>query len=336
MIERNDRSMPPRARAWRPFRVVAVAVAAIVPIVCWQCSPPVRITPPPATATPEEVRLAGASVFMGVGDIARCGVSGDEGTAAIIDSLLVVDSIAKVDDAVFTLGDNVYESGTAREFAQCFTPSWGKPNGRIMRKIHPIPGNHEYVTNNAAPYFAYFGDKAGPNGKGYYSYDIGEWHAVALNSELPAIAPGGKAALEQEDWLKKDLKDHPAKCTVAYLHRPLFSSSYHGMDPLMRPLFKILYDGGVDLAIVGHDHTYERFAPQTPDAALDTLKGITQIVAGTGGGILRGFRAPAANSLARVEGYYGIFKLTLGAGAYQHVFIDTGGRIWDPGSGKCH
>ncbi|MEO7964280.1 MAG: metallophosphoesterase [Gemmatimonadaceae bacterium] len=282
------------------------------------------------------MRLAGASVLMGAGDIARCGTLGDEGTAAIVDSLLVVDSIAKVDDAVLTLGDNVYESGTAREFATCFAPSWGKPGGRIMRKIHPIAGNHEYETNNAAPYFSYFGDRAGPSGKGYYSFEMGAWHVVALNSELPANFSLGPAAREQEVWLKKDLQDHPAKCTLAYFHRPLFSSSFHGTDATVRPLFQILFDGNVDLLLVGHDHTYERFAPQTPNAVLDTLRGITQIVVGTGGGILRGFRSPSPNSLARVEGYYGIFKLTLGAGAFQHVFIDTHGRIWDPGSGKCH
>lgn len=317
-------------------RIAAVTLCAAIPVVCFECAPPVRITPPPAAASAEEVALAGAAVLIGTGDIARCEARGDEATAALVDSILKADSVAGVDDAVFTTGDNVYDTGSAEEFSECFTPSWGSPQRRIMKKIYPVPGNHEYVTIGAAPYYAYFGDRAGPPGKGYYSYKLGEWHIVALNSEIATNGRYSALGAEQEAWLRKDLEDNKTKCTLAYWHHPLFSSSLHGEEAEVGRLFTILYDAGVDLLLVGHDHTYERFAPQNPAGVRDTVRGIPQIVIGTGGATLRGFRSPAPNSESRVQGYFGVLKLTLGAGAWQRAFIDTGGRIWDPGNGQCH
>jgi hypothetical protein len=296
----------------------------------------VRVTPPPATATAEEVALAGASVLIGAGDIATCPSGGDEATARLVDSVLRADSIAKVSDAVFSLGDNVYPSGRVQDFERCFTPSWGHANRRIMKKIMPVPGNHEYDTPGATPYYTYFGERAGPPGKGYYAYDLGEWRIYALNSEIAVnsrFLPADRKA--QEDWLRQDLKDHPKKCVLAYWHHPRFSSSYHGNDARLFTLLNILDEAGADVLLTGHDHTYERFAPQTAAGVKDTL-GITQFVVGTGGADLRGFRSPAPNSVARVQGYYGVLKLTLGAGEYQHAFLDTNGLIWDPGKGACH
>ena len=301
------------------------------------CQPPVRVTPPPATATAEEVALAGASVLIGAGDIATCPSSGDEGTAAIVDSVLKADSAAGVSDAVFTAGDNVYPSGRVGDFQGCFGSSWGSAGRRIMKKIMPAPGNHEYDSDGGTPYYAYFGDRAGPPGKGYYAYDLGEWRIYALNSEIavnPRFTTADKQA--QEKWLRDDLAAKGKKCVLAYWHHPRFSSSYHGNEPLVYPLFQILYEGNADVVITGHDHTYERFAPQTSAGIKDTLRGITQFVVGTGGADLRGFRAPVVNSVARVQGHYGVIKLTLGAGEYQHAFMDTNGRVWDPGKGRCH
>lgn len=322
-------------RTLRPFwpqTFIAVLAASAM-----ACPPPVRLTPPSAKASAEEVALAGASVLIGAGDIAACPSQGDEGTAAIVDSVLKADSAAGVRDQVFSAGDNVYPSGRAQDFAKCFGPSWGSPGRRIMKEIRPVPGNHEYDTEGAAPYYAYFGDKAGAPDKGYYTYKLGEWRVYAINSEIvvnPRFTARDRTA--QEDWLRKDLADNPTKCALAYWHHPRFSSSYHGSEALMLPLFKILYDGNAELVISGHDHTYERFAPQTVAGVKDSLRGITQIVVGTGGAELRGFRIPAANSVARVEGYHGVLKLTLGAGGYQHAFLDINGRIWDPGMGTCH
>ena len=145
-----------------------------------------RATPPPAAdASAKEVALAGAAVVIAAGDIAMCGTTGDERTAAIVDSVLRDDSAANVENAVITMGDNAYPSGregARNDFVRCFTPSWGSK--RIMQFIHPATGNHDFQTIMGPGYYEYFGDRAGPRGKGYYSFDIGKWHAISLNSEI--------------------------------------------------------------------------------------------------------------------------------------------------------
>jgi Calcineurin-like phosphoesterase len=314
--------------------VTRCCAVAMLPAACM----PVRPTPPPATATAEQVALSGASVVVGAGDIASCSSTGDEATALIVDSLLKADSVAHVTDAVFTLGDNAYPSGSARDFARCFTPTWGDSAKRIMKKIHPAPGNHEHETAHAAPYYLYFGARAGDSTKGYYSYDVGTWHVIVLNSSIVVDAGFPQAAVTaQEEWLRKDLTDHRRPCTMAYWHHPRFSSGWHGGENRLMPIWTILYDANVDVVLNGHDHDYERFAPLTPAGVLDTLRGITEFVVGTGGGDLRGFRAtPSPLSRVRVEGYFGVLKLTLGAAEYQHAFFDVSGRHWDVGGGTCH
>ena len=302
------------------------------------CKSPVRTAPPPADAPAELVALSGASILIGAGDIARCNSPGDEATAALVDSVLRADSAAKVEDAVFLLGDNVYPDGTDQDFALCFTPSWGDSAKRIMSRVRPTPGNHEYETGNAAAYYDYFGKRAGAAGKGYYSYDLGEWHVIALNSEI--VVNRSFTDLErqaQEDWLREDLKGTQKKCTAAYWHHPLFSSGWHGSDSRLGGFWRILYEHGVDLVLAGHDHNYERFRPLTPTGVVDTTAGIVQIVAGTGGGGLRNFRNTIVpHSAFRLQSYYGVLKLTLGAGEWRSAFIDTNGTVWDPSGGKCH
>ncbi len=302
------------------------------------CKIPVQITPPTADAPAAAVALSGASVMIGVGDIAACGSNGAELTAKVVDSVLKADSVAKVDDMVFTLGDNAYPSGSASDFARCFAPTWGDSSKRIMKKIHPTPGNHEHNTSGAAPYYQYFGSAAGSSKKGYYSYDIGAWHAIVINSELivnPAFNDADRKA--QEDWLRSELKGVQKKCTLAYWHHPRFSSGWHGDDASLQTIWQELYDGGVDLILNGHDHEYERFLPQNPFAVKDTLKGMVEIVAGTGGGDLRGFRGkPDPNMAAQIQGHFGVLKLTLGKEEWRSAFIETNGRVWDPAGGKCH
>jgi hypothetical protein len=260
------------------------------------------------------------------------------GTARLVDSVLRADSIAKVDNAVFTLGDNAYSSGTTAQFNQCFAPSWGDPQKGIIKSLHPSPGNHEYQTLNADPYYKYFGPAAGDEGRGYYSYDVGAWHVVVVNSEIVVNSAFTDAARQaQMDWVEKDLKTHKKLCTVAYWHNPRFSSGWHGSDRRFIPMWRILYDNDVDLVLNGHDHDYERFRPMTPDGVADTAKGITEIVAGTGGEELRGFSSDInANSLYRIEGRAGVLLLTLGAAEYRSAFIEIGGRVWDQSGGKCH
>jgi hypothetical protein len=282
--------------------------------------------------------MPGAPVMIAAGDIAVCGVSGDEETAHIVDSLLTSNNAAKVQSAVVTIGDNAYPSGSSgveNDFPRCFSPSWG--SARIMNVIHPSPGNHDYDSGSAEPYFSYFGKRAGPPGKGYYSYDFGGWHVISLNSELYFEHGTVAEARQQEDWLRKDLAANRALCTLAYFHRPFFSSGNYGSSRQMQPLWRILYEGGADLILNGHEHHYERFLSQTPAGVADSAHGVAQIIAGTGGGDLRGVRSQlAGNSTYQIHGHYGVLKLTLGDGEYRHAFLDTDGRVWDAGSGRCH
>lgn len=311
------------------------------------CKPAVHLTPVPAadmtvnmTVTqsggPVDPGVTGP-IMVGVGDIASCTQKLGLATAMLVDSIIKADSVANVPSTTFTLGDNVYSNGTAEQFAKCFTPSWGNPKLHIMQTVHPTPGNHDYETPNAAPYYEYFGKAAGVDGKGYYSYDVGKWHVIALNSETVSgseFSDGDRSAMMQ--WLDKDLKDHDAKCTLAYWHNPRFSSGWHGNDAAFTPIWQTLYDHNVDLVLGGHDHDYERFRPMTPAGVLDTARGITEIVAGTGGEELRGFSHVGANSAYRIEGRAGVLKLTLGDEGWRSEFVETGGRVWDQSGGSCH
>ncbi len=302
-----------------------------------QCKPRARITPPPAAAPAEQVALSGASAMVGVGDIASCSQRLGVETAILVDSILRADSVAKVQAAVFTLGDNVYSSGTTEQFEKCFTPAWGDPKRRIMKSLHPTPGNHEYYTPNADPYYKYFGPAAGVVGKGYYSYDVAKWHIVVVNSELFVNSIfSDSARKEQLDWVAQDLKDHKALCTIAYWHHPRFSSGWHGSDARFNALWQILYADDVDLVLNGHDHDYERFAPVNPAGILDSAKGIAEIIAGTGGEDLRGFNAIVPNSVYRIEGRVGVLLLTLGDKEWRSAWVEVGGRVWDQAGGKCH
>jgi hypothetical protein len=255
-----------------------------------------------------------------VGDIAGCETNGDELVAAMLDTL---------PGSIASLGDNVYLQGTLSQYQACFQPSWGRHKARI----HPSPGNHDYADGGLAGYFAYFGDAAGPAGRGYYSYDYGSWHLISLNSEDATSA--GSA---QEAWLRADLAAHPVRCTLAYFHRPRFTSGDHLPDVRMQPLWQALYDADADLVVNGHEHDYERFAPQTPDGRADPVRGLRELVAGTGG-----FSAEntfpgnqIANSEFRRGGVLGVLRLTLADGGYDWKFQSTEGAIIDSGSGSCH
>jgi hypothetical protein len=311
---------------------VAVALLVI------NCFPPVEVTPPPADAPAEIVALSGASVLIGAGDIAVCGTQDDEKTAALVDSVSRADSAAHVEDAIFTVGDNWYPNGAEVYRERCWKPSWGDTTKRIMRELRPAIGNHDLDNGFGEAYYNAFGKAAGEKGKGYYAYDLGEWKVIVLNSEMvvnPAFSVDSRRA--QEEWLKKELAGNTKKCTLAYFHRPRFSSGGHAGDLRMTGLWNIMYEGSVDMILNGHEHHYERFDPQTPAGLRDTLKGIPQIIVGTGGAGLTGIRVPVQqNSVRRIQGHHGVLKLTLGAGEYQHAFLDTDGRVWDRASGKCH
>lgn len=309
-----------------------------LPVLIMACSRGENPNPTPPGSSGKELVIASAPVLVGAGDIAVCGTSGDMATARLVDSVVRADSVAQLPSVVFTLGDNAYPSGPEglhRDFERCFTTTWGTP--RIMNRIRPSPGNHDYDSGSGDPYFDYFGDRAGPRGKGYYSYEVGSWHVMSLNSEL-YFGYGTDAEVKaQEDWLRDDLQQHRTLCALAYFHRPLFSSGVYGSSGGVRTLWEILFSGGVDLVLNGHEHDYERFFPQTPAGVPDSVHGIEQIISGTGGGNLRRIDYPVArNSAAQIQGRFGVLKLTLGDGQYTHAFIDTTGKVWDPGSRHCH
>ncbi len=315
-------------------RIAALALG----ILTAACAPRPQITPVPADAPAELVALAGAAVMIGAGDIASCGSTGDERTARIVDSIIKADSVAGVENFVFTLGDNAYPDGSARDFERCFTPSWGDPKKSIMKVIHPSPGNHEHHTNGAASYYNYFGERAAGSAKrGYYSYDVGAWKVIVINSEIvvnPEFPRSDEVA--QLTWIKNEMKTSTKACTMAYFHHPRFSSGWHGSDARMAPTWQAMMDGGVDLVLAGHDHHYERLAPMNAEGVRDTVKGIPSFVVGTGGGELRGLKGTKApNSEYRLQGYFGVLKLTLGDKGYTSAFIDTNGRAWDPVAGSC-
>jgi hypothetical protein len=267
------------------------------------------------TPTPDP---ANDPVFVGAGDIAYCGSDGAEATARLLDGIA---------GTVFTLGDNAYEAGTVEQFRDCYDPTWG----RHRERTRPSPGNHDYATPGAAGYFDYFGEQAGPDRRGYYSFDLGAWHIVSLDSEI-AAGPDS----EQAQWLVADLAAHPAACTLAYWHTPLFSSgSVHGNNLHMRAIWDILARAGADVVLNGHDHLYERFAPQTSDGTPDP-RGMREFVVGTGGASLYGIGQVQPNSEAIGTGVFGVLKLKLHAAGYDWEFVPAeAGAFGDTGSAEC-
>ena len=265
----------------------------------------------------------GEPVMVGAGDIASCSSPADEATAELLDG---------IPGTVFTAGDVVARSGTASEFEDCYGPSWGRHKARTR----PAPGNHEYSTAGAAGYFGYFGAAAGDPSKGYYSYDLGSWHVVALNSICGKVG-GCVNDSPQGRWLRKDLAANPADCTLAYFHDPLFSSGAHGNQPQSRPIWNALYAADADVIVNGNDHNYERFAPQTPDGVRAPAQGIRQCVVGTGGQELRPFGSVKPNSQARNASASGVLKLTLELGSYEWEFVPVAGKTFtDSGTTGCH
>jgi hypothetical protein len=262
-----------------------------------------------------------SAVLVGAGDIAYCDSSQDEATAALLDG---------IEGTVYTLGDNVYEDGTSSEFAQCYEGSWGRHKGRTK----PSAGNHEYKTDGAAGYFDYFAEAAGERGKGYYSYELGGWHIVVLNSNCKKVACDAGSA--QAAWLRADLQASDTRCTLAYWHHPRFSSGDHGDHAEVSAFWEDLYADGADVVLASHDHDYERFAPQNPNGGLDLEHGIRQFVVGTGGKSLDPFASTQDNSEVRNNQSYGVLKLTLLADSYAWEFIPASGDFRDSGQQACH
>jgi acid phosphatase type 7 len=256
------------------------------------------------------------AVLLAAGDIASCAYDGDERTAALLDAHR---------GTVLTLGDNAYDDGTLEEFRKCFGPSWG----RHKRRIRPAPGNHDY-NSGASGYFQYFGRAAGPAGRGYYSFDLGGWHVVSLNSERDTGATGG-----QVRWLRADLARARARCTLAFWHRPRWSAGDYSDDGTTAPLWNALYDARADIVLSGHDHNYQRYPPMNKRGAIQRGRGIRSFVVGTGGASLDEVRADPRRRAAN-DSTWGLLKLTLRPAGYRWRFLSVaGGRYRDSGSGTC-
>ena len=276
-----------------------------------------------ALAGPSAADPTATRTLIAVGDVASCNSTADEANAQLV---------ATIPGTIALLGDIAYELSSATDFAQCYDPAWGG----FKSRTRPAPGNHEYGTPGAAGYFGYFGTLAGVGTQGYYSYNLGAWHVVVLNSNcLPA--GGCVAGSPQERWLRNDLRRNGAKCTLAYWHHPRFSSGLHGDDPTMAPLWQALYDDRAELVLSGHDHDYERFMPQTADGRLDAKRGIREIVVGTGGRSLYPLVRNAPNTWIGNDQTYGVLRLTLARGRYSFRFLPVrGGTFTDSGSFRCH
>ena len=241
-------------------------------------------------------------------------------------------------EAVLLPGDLQYEDGKLWKFRRSFDPSWG----RLKHLLRPVPGNHEYRDPGAAGYFDYFngpgqqGGQAGERGAGYYSFEVGDWHLVGLNSECSQVG-GCEAGSPQERWLRADLASHPVACTLVFWHHPHFTSGRYSAEGTMRAVWDALYDANVDLVVNGHEHFYERFAPQTPDGVPDATRGIRQITVGTGGKNRFGYVGAAPNSELRENRYHGVLKLGLHEGSYDWDFVTAPwGRVADSGTSGCH
>ncbi|MFH8476012.1 discoidin domain-containing protein [Streptomyces sp. NPDC018000] len=218
-----------------------------------------------------------------------------------------------------TMGDNQYDDARIADYRAYYDKTWGA----FKDKTHPVPGNHETYdpAGTLAGYKAYFGAVAYPQGKSYYSFDEGNWHFIALDSNS-----FDKSA--QIDWLKADLAKNSKACIAAYWHHPLYSSGGHGNDPVSRPVWKILYQAKADLVLNGHDHHYERFAPQSPDGKA-TADGITEIVGGMGGAEPYPIENVQPNSQKRISGEYGVLKLDFTDSGYSWSYVGTDGKAKD-------
>jgi hypothetical protein len=277
----------------------------------------------PSRSPPASASAVPAATLVGAGDIAACGSPWDEATADLVDT---------IEGTVFTAGDNAYPSGTADQFRDCYGPSWGRHRDRTR----PAAGNHDWETPGAAGYLGYFGELAAPAGETWYAYDLGAWRVIILDSDCGSVG-GCETGSEQERWLLDELAGNATSCTLAIWHHARFSSGEHGNDERTDAFWRALHRAGAEVVVVGHDHDYERFAPQDPDGRADPDRGIRQFVVGTGGAFLRPFGDPEANSEIRRSDTHGVIRFTLRPDGYDWAFLSVeGGPPADSGSDGCH
>jgi calcineurin-like phosphoesterase family protein len=285
---------------------------------------------PPRSRSPSPAPSAGDFIVMGAGDIACEPPSLPFGSSC---HEYATSELLASADLVLTFGDNQYQDGTLDKFLGSYHRSWG----RFKAKTRPAVGNHDYLTAGASGYFGYFGALAGERGKGYYSFDAGGWHFVALNSQCSAVGGCGPGS-PQYEWLRADLAASTAACTAAYWHHPRFSAGKYSNDPDYQPFWELLYADGAEVALAGHDHSYQRYAPMTPDGLRDDARGIREFVVGTGGKNHYAVSSSTVPNREVAEGStFGVLKLTLRADGYDWAFVPEAGETFtDAGSGVCH
>lgn len=350
--DRGHRSDRGRRRVRRPVRVDAVVIAlgALALLACSAnrngpaglstatagpaTSHPARSPAPSSSGAAAPPRTA---LLVAAGDIAcnpldrKYGAGKGEETGCR--QRATSDLIAALHPAaVMPLGDTQYQYATMQGYLSSYGPTWG----RFSRITHPVVGDHEYLTPNAAGYFTFFGRAAGDPRKGYYSYDLGRWHIVVLNDGGCGEIGGCGAGSPQGRWLRTDLAAHRTRCTLAAWHEPRFSSGAHGSNPAFEAMWSDLYAGGVEMVLAGHDHDYERFQPLDAHGAPDSKHGVREFVVGTGGVGLRGFTKIAADSVIRQSDTFGVLALTLRPTSYDWKFAPVGNRFHDSGHATCH
>ncbi len=301
--------------------------ALIAALTLWACDSNPGVTP----------GVVDGEVFIGAGDIAYCGGPGDDETAIVIDSLLRL----YPDASVFAAGDNVYPTGSAQDYANCYQPTWGRFKSRTWAVI----GNHDYDLGNADATFDYFGARVGPRGLGYYSFDLGDWHVLMLNSNETFVSAA--AGSPQEQWLRADLAANSKACIIAVFHHPLFSSCSASeaerndcafVEPFVRPVWNALHEYGAEVVVNGHRHWYERFALLDPAGTRDPVGGMRQFIVGTGG---RSVGTPSeVHPMSELQNdsrnAFGVLKLILKERSYSWEFVPIRGRTFrDSGGGMC-
>ena len=291
---------------------VGALLLAIVASECGKGSP----TSPTPGLLGEPPMGSRTAVLIGAGDLGICGEPGPANVGRLLQATL---------GDVFLAGDIAYPNGNAANFRDCFDPHFA----HARERWHPVPGNHEYESLNAAPYFQYFGAAAGPPAIGFYRFVAGEWLILMLNSEI-ASGPGSP----QYEFVRESLESRPFRCQMAIWHRPLFTSGPNGPWPQMRPLWELLDDHDVDVVVNGHEHFYERFSRQDADGRLDE-NGVREFIVGTGGAPLYAFVRQTPNSSARIANH-GIMRFTLRPDAYEWEFLEVSGSLGDNGSTLCH
>ncbi|VVB99911.1 3',5'-cyclic adenosine monophosphate phosphodiesterase CpdA [uncultured archaeon] len=265
----------------------------------------------------------GCTQVLAAGDFTYCGLSGN--------TILVSRIPGAVPGRILGLGDYPHGTGLPSEYLDCFAPYWDA----FKQRFYPVPGNHDYMTPGAEGYFGYFGPAAGDRNKGYYSFDLGQWHFVALNTNCTDVNCDAGSA--QEKWLRSDLSANSGKCTIAFMHHPAFSTGVHGDENSVSAIWHALYDEGVDVALTGHEHSYERFAPLDANGKADYAKGVRLFIVGTGGATLRKLNGSVYPVEVKNDSSHGMLALRLYSNSYEWEFLPAEGYTFtDRGAGTCH